>query len=93
MKTLPSSYSMDLSTKGFALSYLGSIFGEATGSGLDGELFAFSHKDIPANDDGSIPHAVSVDNTGIFINDDVPEPLFYQLRGYCLVHGIPIIEP
>ena len=87
------------STVAFGLSYLGSVFGEAGSVGLDGEgktarIAAYSHTDIPANSDGTIPYAAALswdDNSvSMYICDDLPTELFYQLYGYATINNIEI---
>ena len=84
-------------TKEFALTYLGSKFGEAGSCSDTGA--AFCHESIKATNDGFIPYAVHLeydDNNVaplmIWINDDLPSELLYQVYGYAAMNSIPIIN-
>ena len=74
------------STKLFALTYLGSVFGEASTvfrSGTGVAFCQFKH--------GS-DYVVKLTDNGIWISDDIPQDRYYQLIGYCKIHGVPVLD-
>ena len=67
-------------TRIFALTYLGSIFGEAQAVDTDGSA-AFWHEST------ELDVAVLYDDT-MKINPDLPTAIYHQLVGYCAINNI-----
>ena len=49
---------------------------------------------IPSDVDPKWPviPAAAISRTGMFINDDIDEGMWYKLHGYCTVHSIKILN-